>query len=355
MANQFQDSPPPTFLFGAGGAASWVLQGFQREGLAVTGFIDDAAERIQNVGTVPVFTSDDPRISKATRETATVVCVVMNPAVDETKIQRRLLELGWRTVQTLGAFGRAELVRSGKRCGMLNAASLERHGDELGRARALLEDTHSRAVFDGFVGFCKQMDDTGFPEISRSPYFPPDLPRWSQRLRMIDCGAFDGDSVRSAKAHGYTIEACVCFEPDPRNYERLTANMKSDRSIMCLPCGVSGQTQMLKFAAQGDTGSAVIATGSVHVQCVALDDSMTHFAPNLLKFDIEGSEESALRGAEVLIRTFRPGLAVSVYHLPTDIWRIPLMLSEMLEGKARFFLRRHSRTIADTVLYVFPT
>jgi hypothetical protein len=81
---------------------------------------------------------------------------------------------------------------------------------------------------------------------------------------------------------------------------------------------------------------------------------MPHFAPNLIKLDIEGSEEAALRGAEHLIRRSRPGLAVSVYHLPSDIWRIPLLLSEYLDGRARFYLRRHSRTIADTVLYVFP-
>ncbi len=354
MAIQSPSAEASTFLFGAGGAASWVLNGFQREGISVAGFIDDAAERIRTVGSVLVYAPDDARISRSDRDTATVVCAVMNPAVDEDAIQRRLRELGWRNVQTLGTYGRMELRKTGRRCSMLDGGSLEHHSGELKHARSLLCDAHSQAVFDAFVAFCRELDDTGFPPISPNPYFPSDLPRWCERLRLIDCGAFDGDSVRAAQSHGYTIEASISFEPDPANFNRLATNIVSIAGAMAWPCGVSDQTRMLRFAAQGDTGSSVSATGDVHVQCVTLDDTIPHFAPNLIKLDIEGSEESALRGAERLIRSHRPGIAVSVYHLPTDIWRIPLYLSEILGADTKFFLRRHSRTIADTVLYVFP-
>jgi FkbM family methyltransferase len=237
---------------------------------------------------------------------------------------------------------------------MLDWTALQTRHDELEAARALLADEHSRGVLDAFVSFCRDLDDSGFPTVTPSPYFPEDLPRWAPSLRMIDCGAFDGDSVVAACRNGYRIDASISFEPDPRSFELLSTRIRSIPGAMALPCGVCDRTETKLFASQGDTGSALSTSGNLAVQCIALDEAMPHFAPNLIKLDIEGSEEAALRGAEHLIRRSRPGLAVSVYHLPSDIWRIPLLLSEYLDGRARFYLRRHSRTIADTVLYVFP-
>jgi hypothetical protein len=95
--------------------------------------------------------------------------------------------------------------------------------------------------------------------------------------------------------------------------------------------------------------------GETCIQCVRLDDALPGFAPTLIKMDIEGAEEDALRGAEGLIRRYSPGLAISVYHRASDIWRIPLWLRPLYPGDTRYFLRRHSRTIADTVFYVVPS
>jgi hypothetical protein len=70
--------------------------------------------------------------------------------------------------------------------------------------------------------------------------------------------------------------------------------------------------------------------------------------------DIEGSEFSALQGAEETIRKSRPNMAISVYHTPYDITQIPLWIKKVLGNDVRYYLRRHSRTVADTVLYVYP-
>ena len=193
---------------------SWVLQGFRRAGIPVAGFLDDAAARIGNVGGLPVMSPDAPQLEPHVRERATVVLSVMNPAVDELAVQGRLTSLGWGNACSLGAFGRAELRRSGRRCAMLDWSELEQRHGELEDARRLLKDLQSRDVFDAFISFCRDLDDTGFPPISPHPYFPADVPRWSNGLRMIDCGAFDGDSVAAAMARGYRIEASLSFEPD---------------------------------------------------------------------------------------------------------------------------------------------
>lgn len=344
----------PTYLFGAGAAASWVLQGFHREGLRVDGFIDDAAARIGAVGSVPVFQPDSENLSPADRGSATVVMAVMNPNFDEAGARDRLLSLGWADVRGFGDYGRAVLAESGQRCGMLDAAEFDSHEAELAQVRGLLGDDHSRRVFDAFVAFVLDLDDTGFPPITTNPYYPGDLPRWPEPMRMIDLGAFDGETVEAALGRGYSLEAAISFEPDPSNYAKLARTARGIPGMTALPLGVLDSTRVLRFASQGDAGSYVSEDGDIAIQCVALDDAIPHFAPNMIKLDIEGSEEPALRGAEGILRRYRPCLAVSMYHLSTDMWRIPLFLRDVL-GDCDFRLRRHSRTIADTVLYVYPT
>jgi hypothetical protein len=70
--------------------------------------------------------------------------------------------------------------------------------------------------------------------------------------------------------------------------------------------------------------------------------------------DIEGFEYNALCGAECMLKTHLPGLAISIYHLEDDIWKIPLFLNKIYGNRAKFYLRNHSRTIADTIFYVVP-
>lgn len=331
-----------------------MLGGFLRANIPVRGFIDDAAAQIKTVSGATVFSPNDPRLAPALRVDSTVVFAVMNPNVDEVAVSDRLRSLGWSKFQSFSAFGKEQLNRFGVSCGMLAGDELDSWSEQLAKARSLLSDGHSRQVFDAFIAFMREMDDSTFPPITPLPYFPADLARWDNPLRIIDCGGYDGDTLRAALQCGYQIQTSASFEPDPQNFARLAKNIRDIPGAQAWPCGVSGRTEILRFSAQGDTGSSVSASGELSIQCVTLDEALPHFAPNLIKFDTEGSEQSALQGAERILRTFRPGLAVSVYHLPTDIWRIPLFLSSVLGPNCKYYLRRHSRTIADTVLYVHP-
>lgn len=342
------------FIFGAGGAASWVLAGFKRAGVAVKGFLDESDTCSSAVSGLPVYSPDDYRISKIERGSCPVIIAIMNPAVDVLAISHRLSGYGWRHLYSYAEFGKEELEKNGRHCGVLSPGPLNTTGKELAQVRKLLSDEHSQRLLDGFVNFVRTFDESQFPEIVSRPYFPECLPRWKAPLRIIDCGAFDGDTLRAAEAAGYHIEASASFEPDPQNYSRLAVETNTRIGAEAWPCGVAGKTGILKFYSQGDTGSSLNSQGDISVQCVALDDALPSFAPTLIKMDVEGAEEEALKGAERMLRRYSPELAISVYHRPEDIWRIPLWLYEIWGDKARYFLRRHSREVADTVLYVFP-
>jgi hypothetical protein len=70
--------------------------------------------------------------------------------------------------------------------------------------------------------------------------------------------------------------------------------------------------------------------------------------------DIEGAELNALHGAEQTIRTFKPKLAISVYHKPNDLAEIPSYLNNLGLGY-EFFLDHFTIYGGETVLFANPT
>ncbi|MDD3182123.1 MAG: FkbM family methyltransferase [Alphaproteobacteria bacterium] len=71
---------------------------------------------------------------------------------------------------------------------------------------------------------------------------------------------------------------------------------------------------------------------------------------DFIKLDIEGSELSALKGAEATLRRFKPKLAISLYHKCEDFYEIPLYLNNLGLGY-KFYLDHYTIYVAETILY----
>lgn len=66
--------------------------------------------------------------------------------------------------------------------------------------------------------------------------------------------------------------------------------------------------------------------------------------------DIEGSEYDTLIGAEKTIKSSKPSLMICVYHLPEDIFRIPLLIKQWNLGY-RLYLRVYEKNGLEMVMY----
>ena len=343
----------PKVIVGAGGAAWWVLEGFTRTSIAVDGFVVTQEYPEESTCGLPVFTPSRWDLMPSTKSEYIAIVGIMNPEIDIEQITSTLENAGWKNVMSYSEFGAALQAECGINVGMLNPEEVLGNPQALKEVYNLLEDEQSRECLDYFIDyvstFCEA--DSG---ITKNPYFPEGIPRWQQDLRVLDCGAYDGDTLRQAADEGYSIQAAICFEPDRSNFKKLVSNLRGKSNHLALPLAVGERTAILQFSEQSTTGSQVVAAGGVTIQCVSIDDALPAWSPNLIKMDIEGSEISALKGALETISQSRPDLAISVYHKSTDIWFIPLWLKTVLGDTTRFYLRRHSRAIADTVLYVFP-
>ena len=177
--------------------------------------------------------------------------------------------------------------------------------------------------------------------------------RWSEPLRYLECGAYDGSDLAGAEAAGYDIEAYAGLEPNPVNFSQITRVTRLVPGAQAFPLAASERTQQLRFHMDDLTG-CVGKDGEV-VQAVSIDDAFFNFRPSLITMDVEGQEAGALRGARETIRAHRPGLAVRVYHRPDDFYVLPMLVKELTAGLGyRYYLRRFLNSMFDMTFYAVP-
>ncbi len=183
-------------------------------------------------------------------------------------------------------------------------------------------------------------------------YFPPGeikLPIRKDKS-FVDIGCYDGkDSLQYLKWSGNKEAKIYAFEPDIRNYEICKENLNLYPNIELFNIGLSDHEEEVGVMGEGEM--SYLGIGSERkVWTKRLDNILGNKFVGFMKMDVEGYEEHALRGAEEIIRSQRPVLAVSVYHKKSDIWRIPKLLLEYYGGY-RFYMRHYSVANGDTVLY----
>jgi len=175
----------------------------------------------------------------------------------------------------------------------------------------------------------------------------------------MDCGAYDGDSIRLfLERTGQRYRRIIALEPDPQNREALRrfagAAESSIHDLAILPFAVSDHTGTDSFNANGSVGSSLWSNSEgISIECRRIDDIANLEPPTFIKMDIEGAEPDALEGARSTIRKARPILAVCAYHKCEHLWKIPLMLHDILP-EYNLHLRRYAEDCWETVYYAIP-
>ena len=223
----------------------------------------------------------------------------------------------------------------------------------------VLSDEPSRREFLGEVRWRLRgdFDDLGEP-VATEIYFPDDLKTFTPDEEFVDCGAFDGDTIRRFLARVPAFAGrLTAFEPDPRNFEKLRAYTETLPSglrarIRIFPYAVSRERGTVRFNATGNEAASV-GRGTTEVQAVTLDEILAGGRPTYIKMDTEGSEVDAIEGAARTIAQARPALAICVYHQQNHLWEIPLRIAA-LAGGYRLYLKPQLLEGWDLVCYAIP-
>jgi FkbM family methyltransferase len=178
---------------------------------------------------------------------------------------------------------------------------------------------------------------------------------------VLDCGSCVGDmSVLFAAAVG-PAGRVIAFDPLPVHHRYLERQIEANPSLHGRITGVVSAVGDMTHDpddAQSLEGVQEIQAGfrpDDRMRFLRLDDFVAAQGlkrVDLIKMDIEGSELAALRGAEDIIRRFRPRLAISAYHDRRHLVELPRIIRE-IEPSYRFAFAQHSPVAWEAVLYAW--
>ncbi|THF65689.1 FkbM family methyltransferase [Pseudothauera nasutitermitis] len=368
---EVRDGKIPFIVHGAGSAGARMVPVFRALDLEPVAVTDNAPEKIgSSIQGLPVL---DPETAHARHPSA---IVTLAAGKYQQEIAERLRSAG---------FGEDQIVRTSPDALRFythieqwrwTTADLARHAPDLEKTYALLSDDESRRIFvqrlallhnpadyrswqrhlaeNSFVRRYPPPQDKGAPESHY--YFNNDILRLGTGEILVDCGAFDGDTLyhflKRKPAGGKYVAHCL--EPDSHSFAKLHEVAHADPDVFLYRIGAWSEKATLYFENLGTTDSRISrAPTPTRIEVDRLDDLLLGRPVSIIKMDIEGAERQALRGARALIRENRPALLISVYHRRDDLFEIPGLIDEIVPGY-RYYLRLFSDDFTELVLLAVP-
>ncbi len=229
----------------------------------------------------------------------------------------------------------------------------ERHAEDIKEIKRYLADERSKEIYEKLIKFRSTYDMRIHPEWSLEDiYFVKGIISLSTEEIFIDCGAFDGDSIEKFINKQKEFKSIVAFEPDVLNYKLLCEKFIGDRFVL-RNTGVWNENTKLIFQQECSEISKIsqeMDANLIEILVESLDQVEECANASYIKMDIEGSEIEALKGAEEIIKRNKPKLAISIYHKDEHMIEIPRLIKELVP-EYKMYVRQHSHTFFDTVLY----
>lgn len=233
------------------------------------------------------------------------------------------------------------------------ARSLTAHAKDYAWLYGRLEDYRSKKLLYAILSNWAQFDFQTLGECREScfdDYFDLDVFPCGPGEVVVDLGAYTGDTAVSfVRTYGRSAyRRYYCYEIDPGSMEKLKQNTAPLPDLVYCQKGAGERAGTMFISTNSDPSANALSDGGgeTAVEVVSLDEDITE-PITVLKMDIEGAEQAAIRGAARHIREDRPKMALSVYHNNEDLWKIPRMVDDLCPG-CRFYLRYHGGDLWPT-------
>lgn len=341
-------------IYGAGSFGKEFFNLLQISGVRVSCFLDKRGSKDSYFCGIPILKAQDIRSAKVRKESVVFFAIVMDKK-ERSEVIDYLRELGYDRIEEAQYYRSLLVLPDESFHKDIKEYYLEKY-EFIDQARSLFEEEKSRIIYETNINahitrnydYCFVLESPMYQQ-----YLPEDIPLWRRHKRIIDCGAYYGDTVSAFLEKEGELDFLAAFEPDMDNYRKLTAFCRKKNKLLkkaiIVPAAVSKETGFSKFNSQEGSGK-LENCGIDQVMAIALDDMLSGFSVDLIKMDIEGAEINALYGAEIIIRNSKPDLAICVYHNINHIWDIPLLLNSWNLGY-HFYLRTYNAFTMETVLY----
>ncbi len=339
-------------LYGAGIDGIKVLGLLEKHRVDVIAFFDIRADLIPDVKNLPVVRPDYCIVPESEKADIPVILTVKPFKPRNEAIIKTLREQGYTNIlKATDMFDFYSFTWKDR-------SDFDRLNSSIIECARLLEDETSFDIFKGFIAsHATKRYDTFSAPTENTKYFDSDFDENKGYQRYIDCGAFNGDTLRDLNRLKGRVEKAVLFESDMDTFKELLASIGADgktyaEELALYPCGVWSDTVKLRANNGMGLNSHISDDGDDIIQCVALDQVLQGFKPTFIKMDVEGAEFQALNGARKMIAENKPDMVVSLYHDLRDIWELPLLINSWDLGY-KFFIRAYGHGGNATMLNAF--
>jgi FkbM family methyltransferase len=220
---------------------------------------------------------------------------------------------------------------------------------------SLLADETSRNQFAAVLMYRLTGDPfftAGFTINEENQYFDVDLtiPR---EASFVDGGGFLGETTLEFANRYPAYNAVYFFEPNPASFRSAEERLMGLRNVNLFKAALGSTFYEASFDSASRNASMICETGAELVEVVPLD-SVINDKVDLIKFDLEGFELSALEGAFRVITEHSPALAICVYHKPEHFVEVPSLILSM-GSKYSLLFRHYTEGFEESVMYFKPS
>lgn len=228
---------------------------------------------------------------------------------------------------------------------LFNEEFFDTHEKELYDARSLLFDEKSKEVFDNIVRFkltgklcyLKATEDS-------EENVNKDILKCEKYEIYADLGAYNGDTVRSYLEYCPNLKEIHAFEPDSRNYKKLSIYAENENRAKVYAYNYASYDKdgIVEFISSGNRNSSKGGTNSfksktIQIEARRLDSVISK--SDFIKYDVEGAEYEAILGSSKVIIDNSCDLLISMYHKSEDMYLLPLLIHK-IKPEYKLYLRR---------------
>jgi FkbM family methyltransferase len=348
--------PSRLVLFGAGEMGQWILGRLRRAGLEPLCFADNNPARWGTKVLGIQVLSPSNAVEKFGSNAAFFVTIYNGSSA-----RQQLRQSGCRLVLSAALLFWKYPEEFMPELGIDAPERILSQAAEIRQCFSLLADDASRKELCDQIEWRYWMtpEYLPLPTNNHELYFPFELITENPQEVLVDCGAFDGDSIRGFLRTDRSFQHLYALEPDAANVLRLQSFLSTlpahlRNKITLLPYAAAEINGQLNFIESHDVTSKVTATGEgTVIESRRLDSLPWEFPPSYIKMDIEGSEPLAIAGAAGLLKASMPVLAVCLYHRSEHLWQIPNLI-HALAPQYSLHLRRYAEDCWEQVCYAIP-